>query len=95
MRSAPFFSTDKGKVCGALGVIAVLCAGLALYRVFCDYPQGDVAKAMGPEANPTEEHAQMYESLKEQTRLLETLQHDVDEANRNLDEISAILQEKP
>lgn len=85
MRFVPFFSTDKGKVCGAALVLVLLLGGLSVYRVFCESPTGSSAPPLLPA------HGEMQRSLEEQTRLLEVLQQDVDAANKNLDEISLIL----
>ena len=96
MKSAPFFSTVKGALCGAALVVFALLAGLGIYRsAFCVIPQGDAAREMVvPEpSSRSEEHADMYRSLQEQTKMLEVLQQDVDAANDNLDEISDMLRE--
>ena len=84
MRSAPFFSTSKGKVCGAGVVVASLLAGVMAYRFFC----GGVVRDAIPQSVG---HEEMHRSLEEQTRRLEVLQQDVDAANLNLEEISDIL----
>lgn len=88
MRSAPFFLTGKGKVCGAAIIVASLLVGLAMYRGVCAGAAGDAAVPRSVE------HEEMYRSLEEQTRRLEELQQDVDAANLNLEEISEILKEE-
>ena len=85
MRFVPFFSTDRGKVCGAALVVAVLLGGLSVYRLVCESNR----PSLPPSPHP--EHQEMYRSLEEQTRLLEVLQQDVDAANENLDAIGILL----